>query len=133
MEGIAEMIWQELTAFQDWHKWMPGIEKVTRIDEGEIGRGSTLQVTTHNNVNTWSISCWDPSRRIEFMVGPGKRNLAYGFSLIADSENKGLVVLLDIECAPRGFQRLATPLLSWLQNRRGQKLLNCFVESLQTP
>lgn len=132
MDAIAEMIWRELTAFQDWHKWMPATKEVTRVDEGVIGRGSTLRVTAHNTVKIWSISCWDPPRRIEFIVGSSNRNLAYGFSLVTDRENKELVIVLDVECSPRGLQRLMIPLFSWLQKRQSQKLLNCFVESFQT-
>lgn len=131
MDGIAEMIWQELTAFQDWHAWMPAIKEVKRIDEGVLSRGSELQVYTHNSVKVWSVSCWDPPRRIEFIVRSQSKDLAFGFSLIPDDENKQLTVVLDLECLPRGLFRLISPLLSWQQRQYGQKLLNAFVESLQ--
>lgn len=132
MDGIAEMIWQELTAFQDWHTWMPTIKEVRRVDEGVLSRGSKLHLTIRNSVKVWSVSCWDPPRRLEFVVESHNKDLAFGFSLIPDDENKQLIIVLDLECLPRGFWRLMTPLLNWRQRRRGQRLLNAFVESLQS-
>lgn len=131
--GITEMFWQELTAFQDWHKWMPGAREVIQLDEGAIARGSTLRVHAHNIERVWTVSRWDPPRRIEFIVDSAIRQRAYGFSLQADSKNSELVIVLDVERTLRGPQRLFAPLLSALQRRHCQKLLNGFVENLQTP
>jgi hypothetical protein len=130
--AMAKLAWEKLTAFQDWHQWMPAIVKVTADDGGDFGRGSTLRVHTHNSSRTWSISCWDPPKRLEFIIESGGRDLAYGFSIVADKENQELIIELDIECEPRGFRRLIARFLAWRQQRHGQNLLHCFTQSLPT-
>lgn len=130
MDGLPETIWQELIAFQDWHKWMPSVGAVTRVDSGAFGRGSTFQVARKRSVNIWSISCWDPPRRLEIITECRGRQLAYGFSLVADNTSAELAIELDVECIPRIFPRPMMPLLRWHQRRYGQKLLNGFIRSL---
>ena len=134
IDGIVRAIWQELTAFQDWPKWMPATKEVIRIDDGLLGRGSTLQVTGRSSIKIWSISLWDPPRRVEFIIGSTSRHhahLAYGFSLLPDNEHKELSIVLDVEYMPLGFRRLMIPLFRWMQYRKGEKLLNRFVKNLQ--
>lgn len=127
--------WQALTDFESWCSWMPNVEHVQRLDEGDPARGSCLRVTAKNSDRIWTINYWEPEKRIEFIIGPTPARSAYRFSFEIRGSGSGeleLELILELESACRRLLLFATPAFGWQQHRKGKRLLRSFKAHLLT-
>ena len=128
----AELAWQQLCNFEKWPSWMPDVKMVRVLDENPVGRGTTLVVETHNSKKVWAINCWNAPKKLEFTIESENEDLAYGFGISLNTQENELEILLNVESSYRGFLRHLAPILIWKQKRYSRRLLNSFVQQLQS-
>jgi len=108
------------------------VKMVRVLDENPVGRGTTLVVETHNSKKVWAINCWNAPKKLEFTIESENEDLAYGFGISLNTQENELEILLNVESSYRGFLRHLAPILIWKQKRYSRRLLNSFVQQLQS-
>ncbi len=117
--------WDLVTDFENWTSWFPKLLSVARLDLGDPGRGSVLQLDYGNSSELWTIAYWEPLTRIDFISDSSGARVAYSYKMNSTHDNSQLDLELDMEFVFIGYRRLLSPLFSWLVKRSGERTLEC--------
>lgn len=126
----TQQAWQLLTDFQSWNQWLPNIRRVARLDENSLGRGSAILLVSsclgHTSSHTWTISYWDPTKRIDFIRQ--SQNWRGAYSIRLEPAKAALALILNLEIELRGFRKLLKPLYLWNYRHQSTRLLSSFAD-----
>ncbi len=115
--SLARLVWLDLTEWEEWRTWLPGVVQFSHIDEGSCGRGSRFHFYTNSSSQLWTIGHWEPERRLDFIVSDEKRKSVISIVLDENRDNGSLSIKLLAEYQFSGFQRLLSPFFLWRRAR----------------
>jgi len=111
-------VWEYITDFSRASEWMPGVEYLRHLDEGEIGRGSRLQFEIAGKQRQSVVSYWHPEKCFTLVYDLGGVISSYTYTIENDRKDPDSCVLkLKIECNFRGIRNIAAPLIFWAIRR----------------
>ena len=108
-------VWQSLVDPQQRYRWLPEGTGLRQLDDGEIGRGSELQLDWGGHLVNATVTYWDPPVRATLRRRWWPESLEY--HLLLEPQPKGTLLDLRVSAAAGVAGWLATPLM-WLEKRR---------------
>ena len=127
----AQTAWSQLGDFDQWIKWIPGVDKVVRLNQGETGRGSRVRLQSGTLHEDWTIAYWEPWRHIAFIIHDAGSRVTYDCYIDAAEDNSQLNLTLELEFAFSGYRCLLSPPLIWMQKRKAVRWLESFKIHIQ--
>ncbi len=126
LEGSVHAIWTQLVDFENWNRWMPGVEAVERQDAGVVGRGSILLVREKLTQLECRIAHWDPAKRLDLVFATRSKRIGYSITVISTDDTRHTEVRLEMEFEFNGLGSWLGFLRTSLEKRRASRLLECF-------
>ena len=122
INASSEAVWDYVTDFSKAGLWMTGVSSLVRLDEGDIGRGSHLQVEVGGQRHESTVSYWQPGKcfALTSQVEGVGATYTYRIEGVADTST----LELSIECTFTGFNKLIAPVVFWSIRRRGARQVN---------
>lgn len=121
---VAE-VWRKLTNWSDAAQWMPGIDRLHQVDDGDPQEGTELRFASRGAERSTRVTTWEPDRRLALTSTQGGITAVYRYTLEAQGE--GTTVTLEASCQARGFfWKLMHPLIGWLMERADGSQLDRF-------
>jgi len=131
LEGSVHAIWAQLVDFENWNRWMPGVEAVERQDAGVAGRGSIILVQQKLTQLECRIAHWDPAKRLDLVFTTRSKRIGYSITVIGTNDTQYAEVRLEMEFEFNGLSSWLGFLRTSLEKRRASRLLECFALHMQ--
>ncbi len=129
--NCSDVVWGQLTDFENWSNWSNHIGGVTRTDAGSVGRGSLLEVSVRSGLEKWHIAHWNPGKRIDFIVESQTRRLGYSFVFNGPSDEYNVGLRLTMEFQFSGLGSVFSIILQYLERKRAVRLFEEFTSYVQ--
>jgi hypothetical protein len=118
--------------FENWSSWLPGIDTVTRLDTGNTGRGSRLELQGKLVRHDWVIAHWDPGNRVDFEITAAGKRLGYSYRINGAGDSQHAELRLNMEFEFSGPSSLFSVLLAAVEKRRGEQRFHCFITHMKS-
>ena len=122
--SCLDKAWTRLTDFQSWPLWLKQYKEVSRLDAGELGRGSQLRVF-NGAATTWTITHFDAGRRIDFQIQTRSKRLGYSYRLEPMDDVAHCKLSFAMEFEFLGLRALLSPVFSYIEQKRGYHRHQC--------
>ncbi|HJO12751.1 MAG: SRPBCC family protein [Gammaproteobacteria bacterium] len=122
INASSEAVWDYVTDFTKAGLWMTGVSSLVRLDEGDIGRGSHLQVEAGGQCHESTVSYWQPGKC--FALSSQLDGVGATFTYRIEGVAETSTLELSIECTFGGFNKLIAPAIFWRIRRRGASQVN---------
>ncbi len=122
-------VWNFIANFDNAPLWMPGVNLVKQLDEGELGRGSTLQFELRDGSDQQLVSYWEPGKSFTLSYDQASNSSDSTYKL--ESQADKTVLNLDISLKTQGVRLLLLPFTIWSIKSNASKRLENIKRSLE--
>ncbi len=122
-------VWNFIANFDNAPLWMPGVNLVKQLDEGELGRGSTLQFELRDGSDQQLVSYWEPGKSFTLSYDQASNSSDSSYKL--ESQADKTVLNLDISLKTQGVRLLLLPFTIWSIKSNASKRLENIKRSLE--
>lgn len=122
-------VWNFIANFDNAPLWMPGVNLVKQLDEGELGRGSTLQFDLRDGSDQQLVSYWEPGKSFTLSYDQASNSSDSTYKL--ESQADKTVLNLDISLKTQGVRLLLLPFTIWSIKSNASKRLENIKRSLE--
>lgn len=107
---LKRQIWQALTDFAQWPRWLAGVDEVSLSHTDAVGRGTRLRSYAFADL---LISHWHIDKRIDFVSQLSYGRVAVSAVLETSKASPEPILCMRIELELLGYWRFFGPLLFW--------------------
>jgi carbon monoxide dehydrogenase subunit G len=67
VDAPIEQVWRLTTDIQDWAAFLPTVQRLERLDTGELRVGSSARIKQpRQSTAVWTVTCIDPAREFSW-------------------------------------------------------------------
>jgi hypothetical protein len=118
-------VWNFIANFDNSPMWMPDVDSAIHLDDGELGRGSTLRFELAGEIQDQRVSYWESGKSFTLSSEQYGSTSERTYKLKPETVTHPVetVVDLHIKMKLQGVQLLLAPLTIWSTKRIANKQL----------
>ncbi len=120
-----ERLWQAVTNVEEWPKWTKSIQRVERLDQGQLQIGSQARIKQPGQPQAvWRVTELEPGKSFVWESSTGGVSSRGGHFVTANGKASSLILTLDQRGALAG-------LIGLLAGRRTRRYVDMEAEGLR--